>query len=235
MNESLRWERYTRAVSLAPVHKPAGVVVEIVGLVVEVGGLQAGVGDVLEVATEGTHPLGLEVIGFRSGRLLATPLGAITGVHPGATVVRSGRGSAVGVGMGLLGRVVDAFGTPIDGMPDPDVETFYPVHAAPPHPFARRPIETPLETGIRSIDGLLTLGRGQRVGIFAGAGVGKSTLLGMICRSSTADANVIGLIGERGREVNDFVRAALGGRRAQEVRGGGCHQRSAAAGSRSRR
>lgn len=210
MSEVLRLDKYARAVSVAPPHRPTGVVLEVVGLVVEVGGLQAGVGDILEVATDREHPLGLEVIGFRSGRLLATPLGAITGVHPGATVVKSGRGSTVGVGMGMLGRVVDAFGTPIDGMPAPETEEYYPVHAPPPHPFARRPIETPLETGLRALDGLLTLGRGQRIGIFAGAGVGKSTLLGMICRSTQADATVIGLIGERGREVNDFVRAALG-------------------------
>jgi FliI/YscN family ATPase len=210
VNEAIRFDKYQRAISVAPVHRPSGTVLEIVGLVVEVGGLQAGVGDILEVATEHQQPLGLEVIGFRSGRLLATPLGAIQGVHPGATVVKSGRGSTVGVGKCLLGRVVDAFGIPIDGLGEPEIETYYPVHAPPPHPFARRPIDESLETGLRAIDGMLTLGRGQRVGIFAGAGIGKSTLLGMICRSSKADATVIGLIGERGREVNDFVRAALG-------------------------
>jgi FliI/YscN family ATPase len=209
-HEPLSLDKYLKSVSAAAVHAPSGVVVEVVGLVVEVGGLQAGVGDILEVYTESDRSLDLEVIGFRSGRLLATPLGSITGVRPGARVVRSERGSSVDVGETLLGRVIDAFGNPLDERPAAQVVERYPVHAPPPAPFARRPIVDAFGTGIRAIDGLLTLGCGQRVGIYAGAGVGKSTLLGMICRSSQADVNVIALIGERGREVNDFVRAALG-------------------------
>jgi FliI/YscN family ATPase len=183
---------------------------EVVGLVVEVGGLQAGVGDILQVTTETGKPLELEVIGFRSGRLQTTPLGTITGVRPGARVIRSELGSTVAVGDALLGRVIDAFGVPLDGLPTPELSEQVPVHNAPPPPFSRRPIDRPFATGIRAIDSLLTLGCGQRLGIFAGAGVGKSTLLGMICRSSQADVNVVGLVGERGREVNDFVRNALG-------------------------
>jgi FliI/YscN family ATPase len=110
----------------------------------------------------------------------------------------------------LLGRVLDAFGAPLDGKPLAETAERYPIHAPPPAPFSRRPITEALSTGVRAVDSLLTLAIGQRLGIFAGAGVGKSTLLGMICRSSAADVNVVGLVGERGREVNDFLRSALG-------------------------
>jgi flagellum-specific ATP synthase len=200
-------DRFIHAVQNATLHHPSGVVVEVVGLLVEVGGLKASIGDILQIAEGG---LDLEVIGFRAGRLVATPLGSVAGVRPGARVVRLDRGTRVGVGDALLGRIVDAFGRPLDAAPPPDLAVRYPVRAAPPPPVARRPIARVFSTGIRAIDALLTLGCGQRVGIFAGAGVGKSTLLGMICRSSTADVNVIGLVGERGREVNDFVRGTLG-------------------------
>jgi flagellum-specific ATP synthase len=200
-------ERYIHAATNATLHQPSGVVVEVTGLLVEVGGLKAGVGDILQIADGG---LDLEVIGFRSGRLVVMPLGSVAGVRPGARVIRLDRGTRVGVGDALLGRIVDAFGRPLDDMPAPDLAARAPVRAAPPPPVSRRPIEKVFSTGVRAIDALLTLGCGQRVGIFAGAGVGKSTLLGMICRSSTADVNVIGLVGERGREVNDFVRGTLG-------------------------
>ena len=201
--------RYTRAVAAAPVHQPTGVVIEVVGLVVEVGGLRAGVGDMLQVLG-GSPVLELEVIGFRAGRLLATPLGPVAGVHPGSRVTHSPRGTNLPVSGAMLGRVLDAFGDPLDDRPAPKAEAIYPIHAAPPQPMSRRAIDRALSTGVRAIDGLLTLGQGQRVGIFAGSGVGKTTLLGMICRSSQADVNVIGLVGERGREVNDFLRSSLG-------------------------
>jgi flagellum-specific ATP synthase len=199
-------ERYIHAAANASLHQPSGVVVEVVGLLVEVGGLKAGVGDILQIAGAG---LDLEVIGFRAGRLVATPLGSVAGVRPGTRVIRLDRGTNIGVGDALLGRIVDAFGRPLDERPPPDLPTRAPVRAAPPPPVARRPIDKVFSTGVRAIDALLTLGCGQRVGIFAGAGVGKSTLLGMICRSSTADVNVIGLVGERGREVNDFISGTL--------------------------
>ena len=201
--------RYLKAIEQAPVHEPSGVVVEVVGLLLEVGGMQAKVGDILQVVSESSG-LDVEVTGFRAGRLLATPLGDVAGVHPGARVVRSERGTRVGVGASLLGRIVDAFGEPLDRPDGLRSSGRYPVLAAPPPAVSRRPINRALCTGVRTIDGLLTLGMGQRVGIFAGAGVGKSTLLGMICRSSQADVNVIGLIGERGRELNDFIHNVLG-------------------------
>jgi FliI/YscN family ATPase len=201
---------YIASAATAPVHEPNGVVIEVVGLIVEVGGLKAGVGEMLRVETGGSSPLDLEVIGFRAGRLLATPLGPVAGVRPGALVARSSRGANFPVGPDMLGRIFDAFGDPLDERAPPKTTHRRPINAPPPPAISRKSIERPFVTGVRAIDGLLTLGQGQRVGIFAGSGVGKTTLLGMICRSSQADVNVIGLVGERGREVNDFIRSSLG-------------------------
>lgn len=194
----------------APVHNPRGVVVEVVGLIVEVAGLRASVGDTLRVGTDEGGTLELEVIGFRQGRLLTTPLGPLQGVHPGAGVTRTNRGATVPVAERFLGRIIDSFGRPLDGGPPIRAERLAPVQAAPPAPFDRRPIDKVFSTGVRAIDAMMPLGVGQRMGIFAGAGVGKSTLLGMICRSSSADVNVVALVGERGRELNDFIRGCLG-------------------------
>lgn len=194
----------------AQAHEPVGVVLDVVGMVVEVGGLRAAVGQTLEVRTSHGHTLELEVVGFRSDRLVASPLGSLSGVHSGSLARLSDRGATFGVGPELLGRVFDAFGNPLDGGPRIHFGTRYPIHRAPPPPFGRQPVKDVFSTGIRAVDSVLTLGVGQRVGIFAGAGVGKSSLLGMMCRSSQADINVIGLVGERGREVSDFVRQSLG-------------------------
>jgi flagellum-specific ATP synthase len=186
-----------------------GRVRDVVGVLVEVEGLVAPIGGQLEIRT-GESRLGLEVIGFRQGRLLAAPLGPTTGIVPGARVRTTPHADLVSVGDALLGRVLDAFGRPLDGRPAPVTDHRVPLYASPPPPYTRRPIHTPLETRIRAIDALLPLGRGQRVGLFAGTGVGKSTLLGMLCKHSDADIIVVGLVGERGREVGDFVRGALG-------------------------
>jgi len=194
----------------APVHNPEGVVLDVVGLIVEVGGLRAAVGDTLALKDAFGTSLEVEVVGFKGGRLLTTPLGSLNGVRPGVRVVQTHRGGAVPVSLDLLGRVIDPFGQPLDGGPRIVPERAQPVNASPPPAFARRPIDQPFRTGVRAVDGLLPLGVGQRMGIFAGAGVGKSTLLGQICRSSQADVNVVGLVGERGRELNDFVRNSLG-------------------------
>jgi len=196
--------------SRAQTHEPIGVVQDVVGMVVEVGGLRAAVGQTLEVYTEYGDRLELEVVGFRSDRLLASPLGSLSGLHSGAPARLSDRAASVGVGPQLLGRVFDAFGHPLDGLPAPDFAERYPIHRAPPSAFGRKPVRDTFSTGVRAVDSMLTLGVGQRLGIFAGAGVGKSSLLGMICRSSQADVNVVGLVGERGREVSDFVRTSLG-------------------------
>jgi FliI/YscN family ATPase len=188
---------------------PEGYIREIVGQLVEVEGVTAAIGSQLEV-TRLDRPLELEVLGFRGSRVLAAPLGSMAGLAPGARVRASPRMATVGVGESLLGRVTDAFGCPLDGGPALAFRNFAPLHAPPPAPFARTPIHEALETRVRVVDALLPLGKGQRIGLFAGTGVGKSTLLGMLCRHSMADVMVIGLIGERGREVGDFVRGALG-------------------------
>jgi flagellum-specific ATP synthase len=188
---------------------PEGRVRDVVGVLVEVEGLVAPIGGQLEIRTREAK-LGLEVIGFRQGRLLAAPLGPTTGIVPGARVRTTPEADKVAVGDALLGRVLDAFGRPLDGRPMPETDARVSLYEVPPSPYTRRPIHTPLETRVRCIDAMLPLGRGQRVGLFAGTGVGKSTLLGMLCKHSDAEIIVVGLVGERGREVGDFVRGALG-------------------------
>jgi len=185
-----------------------GRVVDVVGLVIESSGPSARIGDLCWVDC-GDSRVPCEVVGFRSGRTLLMPLGDLEGVAPGATVESSGACLRVPVGDNLLGRAIDALGNPMDGRPL-DVQDTYPILAAPPNPLERTMIKEPLATGVRAIDGMLTLGVGQRMGIFAGSGVGKSTLLGMIARNCKADVNVIALIGERGREVREFLENDLG-------------------------
>jgi FliI/YscN family ATPase len=200
---------YEALVREAPLVRAEGRVEKVVGLLVEISGLRGAVGRELEIDLPG-RCVTLEVIGFRDERLLAAPLGSTAGIAPGARVrLRTSEASAE-VGDALLGRVIDAFGRPMDDGPAPRISGRAPLHAAPPQPFARRPIEEPLPTGVRAIDALLAFGEGQRIGLFAGTGVGKSTLLGMLCRHAQADVIVAALIGERGREVGDFVRHAIG-------------------------
>jgi flagellum-specific ATP synthase len=191
-----------------------GRVSELIGLVIESRGPEAGVGERCEIHVHGhrtgTPPLQAEVVGFREGRTLLMPLGEPRGVGPGQTVVAAGGAARVGVGPQLLGRVLDGLGRPIDGGPEPRVEATRPIDASPPDPLTRPPIDTPLTLGVRAIDTLMPCGRGQRMGIFAGSGVGKSTTLGMMARNTAADINVIALVGERGREVREFIEHDLG-------------------------
>ena len=192
----------------APKARVLGRVVEIVGLVIESTGPSAKIGDLCWVDC-GDARIPAEVVGFRAGRTLLMPLGDLDGVAPGATVESSGACLRVPVGDRLLGRALDALGRPMDGLPLEIGET-YPILAPPPNPLERTMIQNPMPTGVRAIDAMLTLGEGQRMGIFAGSGVGKSTLLGMIARNCQADVNVIALIGERGREVREFLENDLG-------------------------
>jgi flagellum-specific ATP synthase len=188
-----------------------GRVVRVVGLVLEATGLDAGLGTLCRVTSHSRDRSVLaEVVGFHERSVLLMPLGEMDGLHPGSSVQPLGRSFAVDVGPSLLGRVLNGLGHPIDGKGKLDVVERVPLSAEPPNPLDRQTIDRPLETGVRTIDGLLTIGRGQRVGIFAGSGVGKSTLLGMIARHARADVNVIALLGERGREVRDFLDNALG-------------------------
>ncbi len=200
---------YEAAARVAPLARAEGRVEKVVGLLVEISGLRAAVGRELEIDLP-VRRVTLEVIGFRDDRLLAAPLGPTSGISPGDRVrLRTSEASAE-VGEALLGRVIDAFGRPLDQRPPPRCGARAALHAEPPPPFARRPIGKPLETGVRALDALLAFGEGQRIGLFAGTGVGKSTLLGMLCRHADADVIVAALIGERGREVGDFVRHAIG-------------------------
>ncbi len=188
-----------------------GKVTRVVGLVIEAAGLDVGLGELCRVtALAGDRSVLAEVVGFHEKGVLLMPLGEMDGLHPGSAVRPLGRSFGVDVGPGLLGRILNGLGHPIDGMGKLDVETRVPLSAEPPNPLAREMVGQPLETGVRAIDGTLTFGRGQRVGIFAGSGVGKSTLLGMIARQARADVNVIALLGERGREVREFIEHSLG-------------------------
>jgi FliI/YscN family ATPase len=188
-----------------------GRVTRVVGLVLEAMGLDVGLGSLCRVTSHSRdHSVLAEVVGFHERGVLLMPLGEMDGLHPGSSVQPLGRTFGVDVGPGLLGRVLNGLGHPIDGKGKLDVVERVPLTAEPPNPLERQTIDRPLETGVRAIDGLLTIGRGQRVGIFAGSGVGKSTLLGMIARQARADVNVIALLGERGREVREFIENALG-------------------------
>lgn len=186
-----------------------GRVAEVVGLIVEAHGPNARVGDRCIIET-GNGDIAAEAVGFRGDRLLLMPLGPMTGVRAGCPVLGTGRCLDVPVGEPLLGRVLDGLGQAMDGIRLPKVPTRYPVTASPPNALQRQMISRPFVTGVRSIDTMLTMGVGQRMGIFAGSGVGKSTLLGMIARNGSADVNVIALVGERGREVREFIQNDLG-------------------------
>lgn len=190
-----------------------GWVHRVQGLAIESDGPRAHLGEMCRIVPrsgQGAAPVLAEVVGLEAGRVVLMPFGTLQGVGVGATVEALGTDAAVPVGAGLLGRVVDEFGMPLDGRPAPLAERSWPLHGEAPPPMARTRVQRVLETGIRTVDALLTIGHGQRVGIFAGSGVGKSSLLGMITRHARADVNVIALIGERGREVRDFVEEELG-------------------------
>ncbi len=191
-----------------------GLVTQVIGLVVESIGPAAQVGELCEIRHGGRNSptIKAEVVGFKANRVLLMPLGEMAGIKPGSEVIATGDMQQVAVGDFLLGRVLDGLGAPADSkgpLLGPGLK-HYPINAAPPDALTRRRITEPVSLGIRAIDGLLTVGKGQRMGIFAGSGVGKSTILGMIARNTTADVNVICLVGERGREVREFLENDLG-------------------------
>ncbi len=191
--------------------KVNGRVSEVIGLVIESVGPTSSLGDVCSIKSRNGDEICLsEVVGFRSNRVLSMVLGSASSISPGSEIVASGKTFSVGVGMNLLGRVLDGLGKPMDGLGPVDYEEMRSIYNAPPNPLERKRITKPISSGIRSIDSLLTMGKGQRMGIFAGSGVGKSVTLGMIARNSSADVNVIALVGERGREVRDFIEKELG-------------------------
>ncbi len=188
-----------------------GHVTRVVGLVVESQGPRARVGDVCELRRgDGGTVLPMEVVGFRDGRLLSVPLGDTTGIRPGDRIVARGGVLSLPAGQGLLGRVIDGLGRPIDGRGPLQASDHAPLKPPAMNPLDRDPVVAPIGTGVRAIDAMLTCGRGQRVGLFGGSGVGKSTLLGMMARGTAADVVVLALVGERGREVRSFLEHDLG-------------------------
>lgn len=191
-----------------------GRIVEVVGMLIKAVVPNVRIGEVCLVKRVGMEPLVTEVAGFTQNYALLSPLGEMTGISPSSEVIPTGMPLHIRAGNGLLGRVLNGLGEPIDMEtkgPLVDVDETYPIFRAPPDPLHRGKLRTILSTGVRCIDGMLTVARGQRVGIFAGAGVGKSSLLGMIARNAEeADVNVIALIGERGREVREFIEGDLG-------------------------
>jgi FliI/YscN family ATPase len=209
--DSFSFDAYFEALRTADLTPLTGRVARVVGLLVESDGPRASVGDVCEIeSAPGESPLIVEVVGFRDGRLLSVPLGGTAGIRPGARIsVRRGLGT-LPAGAALLGRVVDPFGRPLDGLGPIRASVRVPLQRPSMNPLAREPVSQPMATGVRAIDALLTCGRGQRVGLFGGSGVGKSTLLGMMAKGTAADVTVLALVGERGREVRSFIEHDLG-------------------------
>ena len=209
--EPTRLERAARAVREADLARRRGRVSDLIGLIIEATGLEVEIGEVCMVGDGRGRPrVATEVVGFRGGRTLLMPLGELHGIGPGTLVDPTGEPFRVGVGDGLLGRVIDGLGVPLDDFEPPDNVTRRSTTAPPPDALSRPRIHDRVGLGVRALDGLIPCGRGQRLGIFAGSGVGKSSLLGMIARSTTADVNVIALVGERGREVREFIERDLG-------------------------
>lgn len=204
-------ENYVKLIrSIDPV-RVNGKITQIIGLTIESQGPDVRIGELCSIYPSHSQvPIQAEVVGIKENKVLLMPLGEVQAIGPGCDVVASGKPLSVKAGNQLLGRILDGLGQPMDGKPLPVGLEEVPIHAKPPNPLSRPRIQSPLGVGVRTIDGLLPMGKGQRVGIFAGSGVGKSTLLGMISRNTTADVNVIALIGERGREVLDFLEQNLG-------------------------
>jgi flagellum-specific ATP synthase len=206
-----RVRRLTEAIGRADLHRRHGRVSDLIGLIVEATGLEAEVGEVCEIATGRSRAaVPAEVVGFRSRRTLLMPLGDLHGIGPGNVVTATGEPVRVTVGDELLGRVLDGLGRPLDEGEELPAGRVRSADGSPPDPLDRPRIRERVGLGVRALDGMVPCGRGQRLGIFAGSGVGKSSLLGMIARSTTADINVICLVGERGREVREFIERDLG-------------------------
>lgn len=204
-------EKYIKLIRTIDPVRVNGKITQIIGLTIESQGPDVRIGELCSIfPAQSQTPIHAEVVGIRENKVLLMPLGEVRSIGPGCDVVASGKPLMVKAGQQLLGRVLDGLGQPLDGKPLPIGLEEMPAHNMPPNPLLRPRIQEPIGVGVRTIDGLLTMGKGQRVGIFAGSGVGKSTLLGMISRNTTADVNVIALIGERGREVNDFLEQNLG-------------------------
>lgn len=203
------FNKYRDALNQSDFIRYGGKITQVVGLTLESCGPSASIGEICQIKTLKGDFIKAEVVGFRDNRVLLMPLGEMFGIATGSEVIATGKVLDVPVGHKLIGRVLDGLGNPIDNLENIASEKRYSIINSAPHPLTRNRISEPLSLGVKVIDGLLTIGKGQRVGIFAGSGVGKSTLMGMIARNTKADINVIALIGERGREVREFLEKDL--------------------------
>ena len=207
---SIHFGKYKKAAE-EPLFKKMGKVINVIGLTIESAGPDAKIGDVCRIMKPDRKGNGIlsEVVGFKDGKTQLMPYQITDGIGLGSIVENTGKPLVVKVSDGLLGKTLDGLGRPLEGeLPDDMVD--YPIEAAPPDPMKRAIIDDVLSLGVKAVDGLITIGKGQRIGVFAGSGVGKSTLLGMFARNTKADINVIALIGERGREVREFIERDLG-------------------------
>lgn len=210
MEKPIDLTKYQRILDTRSFVRYSGKVTKVVGLTIEAEGPETHVGALCHIRSRNNKTVLAEVVGFKDKHVLLMPIGDMSGIGPGNLVVAADKDLEVGVGPALLGRVLDGLGRPMDDKGPLEIEQYYPVENMPPNPMTRPRIQQILPLGVKCIDGLLTVGKGQRMGIFAGSGVGKSTLMGMIARNTKADINVIALIGERGREVRDFLERDLG-------------------------
>lgn len=204
-------EKYLEIINNTKTIKEVGKITEIIGLTIESDGPKSSIGDLCYIYNDyNDKPTMAEVVGFKKDKILLMPLGAPDGIRPGALVINTGGAMKIGVGNQLIGRVLDGLGRPIDTLGDIRFTEYRSTIADAINPLKRKRITEPLALGIRAVDGFATVGKGQRIGIFAGSGVGKSTTLGMMAKNTSADLNVIALIGERGREVKEFIEEILG-------------------------
>lgn len=204
-------QKYLDVIKDAEFIKYNGEITKVTGLTIESKGPQSNIGELCYIKPfNSSSPIMAEVVGFKEDKILLMPFGDMEGIGPGSKVIASGHSLQVSVGEELIGRILDGLGSPMDGKEPIVTIKQYPVSNMPPNPLQRTRITDVIPLGVKSIDGLLTCGKGQRIGIFAGSGVGKSTLMGMIARNAKSDINVIGLIGERGREVREFIENDLG-------------------------
>ncbi|MDR1657929.1 MAG: FliI/YscN family ATPase [Deltaproteobacteria bacterium] len=208
--ENSNFSNLLKAIKTAPPLALEGRVTKVTGLIIEGDGPSASVGEVCHISLADGSLLEAEVVGFKDQTIQLMAIGDMTGLTPGSRILASGRPAFVEVGPALLGRVLDGRGRPMDDLPPFESQTTYPIRNQPGNPLSRQRIKSTVDVGVRAINSLMTMGQGQRMGIFAGSGVGKSTLMGMIARHTKADVNVIALIGERGREVREFIEKDLG-------------------------
>lgn len=211
MNTAATLERFVHALERRPLVEACGHLLGFNGLVIEASGPDVKIGELCEIGTPTRgQAINAEVVGFREGKVLLMPFGHLRGIAAGTRIRSLGRTLRVPVARAMIGRIVDAFGEPLDGGPAMAAEDYRDIQPVPINPLRRVPLNQPLETGVIAIDGVMPIAKGQRVGVFAGSGVGKSTLLGMMARHVKADVIVVGMIGERGREVGDFLQESLG-------------------------